>query len=400
MIISIYGISRSGKDTLIKKITNCCDAYHLEGSKTLNIISNKKYNLMFKELSQNKQDEIRKDFAKYAKTKENDYEFVIVDGHYSFPHENGYKKVFTEEDLSLYDSFFYLKRSSEEIKRNYNAGDKKDYNSVLTSSEKIDEWIGYEIENMRVEVENIMKDFIIINSDEFAVECVINHKKTSFNIAMEIVKDIQKKNKNKKIILSDLDKTISENDITNNLIDKLRLNLDYTKVIFDNNIYTEYQFYRFHTWLKSSIMYDEKIKTLVNDVIINNDLSNDIKKCKSDYFVIGITTGLDKAWNEINYKFMLFDSIYGNYNNIPMTPFIKKLVCRLLVQKYEVIAIGDSIIDLEMLKESCKGYLVSWNKIDSRIENMYIEGKIGKDMYQPIYSKCKYNWTLKTEKIC
>ena len=86
MIISVYGIPRSGKDTFIGKIlTGNADAYHLQGSKTLNEIATEQFGCKFRELPASQQNDVRILFTRRAKELETQHNLVIVDGHYAFP---------------------------------------------------------------------------------------------------------------------------------------------------------------------------------------------------------------------------------------------------------------------------------------------------------------------------
>ena len=76
---------------------------------------------------------------------------------------------------------------------------------------------------------------------------------------------------------------------------------------------------------------------------------------------------------------------------------IKKLVSKYLSYHYKVIAIGDSVIDLGMVLEADKGYLVAMTKLDKRIIAQYDKGNINKTLMQPKYSKYKYNFVEEKE---
>ena len=56
------------------------------------------------------------------------------------------------------------------------------------------------------------------------------------------------------------------------------------------------------------------------------------------------------------------------------------------------MAIGDSVIDLGMVLEAKKGYLVSMTKLDKRIIKAYENREINKTIFQPPYSLFKYDF--------
>ena len=395
MIIAIYGIPRCGKDTFINEvIKKKPNSFHLKGSEKLNEISLTLYKKRFRSLNSEQQKEIRILFTEHAKTLEKVYDMVIVDGHYSFPDVDYFKSVFTEADLSLYDIFFYLNRTPEEIKRNFNSGEKKDYGEYLLSSIKVEKWINFEISNMKREVENAEKDFVILNSDPFAVDYVCNFNKTSKEISLSLSEEIKCLAGNKNIVLVDLDKTISINDLTNDFIENSKLNAFLPKTIFKGDYYTNYQFVTFHRFLMSSSNFDESIEYALSKLVLNTKLIADLHVLKEKSAVIAITTGMVDAWFKANKDLRLFDRIYGfsKENSIVITPFIKKLIARYLSATNKTLSIGDSIIDLGMVIESNKGYLISMTKLDKRVINAYDNGEIKKQIFQPNYSTYKYDF--------
>lgn len=400
MIIAIYGIPRSGKDTFINEVlSKKNNSFHLKGSSKLNEIACNKYGCSFRELDSLKQDEIRIDFTKYAKELESTYSLILVDGHYAFPSENGYKSVFTKEDLELYDAFFYLKRTPEEISRNFHNGDKEDYASLLLDSAKCESWINYEIDNMKAAVEDANKDFIVLDSDAISSSFVAEYKNESNACAKRISDEIIALANGRKVILTDLDKTVSINDLTNDFIIKANLDSHFPKVIFKGDYYTQYQFYRFHNWLINVPNYYEAVLFSLKGLIINEHVLNDLYNLKKDACVIALTTGMADAWNKKNQELNVFDKIYGfeKENQLVITPLIKKLVSRYVTSQCKTIAIGDSIIDLGMVSESTKGYLVSMTKLDKRVIAYNEMTPIKKNIYQPKYSSFKYDFLKEGE---
>ena len=395
MIIAIYGISRCGKDTFIGEILKKRKgSYHIKGSETLKQLALSHYNKDFKSLNYEEQNRVRTLFVEYAKTIQKEYRLVIVDGHYSFPGENGFKTVFTEDDLNLYDAFFYLNRTPEEITRNFNSGDKRDYKDVLLDPNKVTEWINFEISTLKKVIESKEKDFIVLDSNPFAVEYVSKYRKSTKKKALEIVKAIRDLAGSRNVVLTDLDKTISINDLTNDFIDYSGLNPLTPKKIFKDDYYTDYQFTVFHNYLLHSWNYDESIRHANQKLALNQTLINDITLIKKDSIVVGISTGLTDAWDYRNKSLGLCDLIIGfnNKTKIVVTPFLKKLVSRYLSKTNRVLAIGDSIIDLGMLLEADKGYLISATKLDQRIINYYERDGITKKLFQPKHSLFKYDF--------
>ena len=94
MIISIYGLPRSGKDTFISKIvSNSKNAIHIKGSETLNQISFVKYGCSFHDLSTDKMNQVRKDFTFEVPS----YQTMINEmAEWVFNHKELYKHYFGE----------------------------------------------------------------------------------------------------------------------------------------------------------------------------------------------------------------------------------------------------------------------------------------------------------------
>ena len=395
MIISIYGIPRSGKDTFINGVlARNNNSIHVKGSETLNELAIFKYGCKFKQLDEERQKQIRIAFTKRVNDLKKDYQTILVDGHYSFPKQNGYNIVFTEEDLKLYDAFFYLKRTGEEIARNFNSDNKIEYSEYLLSKEKAEEWIEFEIKNMQKQVENSEKDFVVLDSNSLSLDFVCAFNKKSSETAKDIANGIKAFAGGRKVILTDLDKTVSINDLTNDFIEDSSLDPLFPKKIFKGDYYTQYQFWRFHKYLLDSKTYEKSIDYSLSKICLNNNLVRDLEKLKKANCVVALTTGMVDAWRIINEKINLFEEIIGfsKDKNIIITPFIKKLVSKYLSKTNEVMAIGDSIIDLGMILESKKGYLVAMTKLDKRIINAQNRGEINKKIYQPSYSLFKYDF--------
>lgn len=400
MIIAIYGIPRSGKDTFINEVLKKKpNSFHLKGSEKLNEISLETYGKKFRSLNEKQQEEIRIQFTKYAKKIEKGFDLVLVDGHYAFPHKESFKIVFTDADLSLYDAFFYLNKSPEEIEHNFFSENKEDYKEQLLSPEKVQQWIDFEISIMKKDVEKVEKDFVVLDSNPFAVDYVCGFYELAKNKALFIVKSIVSLAGNKKIVLVDLDKTTSINDLTNDFIDSSKLDSRFPKIIFKGDYYTDYQFTVFHNFLMSSCNFNGSIDYALDKLILNDKLIADLFVLKNESFIVAITTGMVDAWSKKNNDLHLFDAIFGfsKENKTVITPFIKKLVAKYLSKTNHVLAIGDSIIDLGMLIESNKGYLVSMTKLDKRIIRAYDGGAINKCIFQAKYSTYKYDFLVEED---
>lgn len=166
MKIAIYGVSRSGKNFMIEKLIKQLgnNAFHLNGSLTLNKMAANRFNCSFKELGEREKSYLRKEFTRIIDSKNEQYKYVFVDGHYAFMDRDEYKVVFTLEDKFIYDAFFYLDTPSNKIiefSRN-SKGQKK--NTLITERE-IEKWKQFEIKEMSELCKQVNKDLIILNNE-------------------------------------------------------------------------------------------------------------------------------------------------------------------------------------------------------------------------------------------
>lgn len=110
MKICVYGISCSGKDTLISELLKNSamkNFRHYKGSRQLNKIAEKRFCRNFKLLNESEKEIVRKQFMESLQDEDN----FFVDGHFCFPSftEKKFQTVFTDSDLALYDSFCVFK---------------------------------------------------------------------------------------------------------------------------------------------------------------------------------------------------------------------------------------------------------------------------------------------------
>lgn len=166
MKIAIYGVSRSGKNFMIEKLVKQLgnNAFHLNGSLTLNKMAANRFNCSFIELGEREKSYLRKEFTRIIDSKDTQYKYVFVDGHYAFMDKDEYKVVFTSEDKFIYDAFFYLDTPSNmiiEFSRN-SIGEKK--NTLITERE-IEKWKQFEIKEMSELCKQVNKDLIILNNE-------------------------------------------------------------------------------------------------------------------------------------------------------------------------------------------------------------------------------------------
>lgn len=409
MKIAIYGVSRSGKNYLIERLLQYINryskknAFHLEGSVTLNEMAQNQYGEAFKYLSEEKKEGLRKDFTKLIYKLESEYDTVIVDGHYAFIGNNGYKIVFTEDDRSAYDVFLYLDTPSDMIvtfSRN-SSGSKK--NTWITEQD-ISKWKAFEIKELKSVCASLEKDLIILDEDtqtciEFIDQYVADKSGALFNpakVAKQIVHKISDKiNCDSNVILLDCDKTISENDATRTFCKSLEIDFNELKTIFFNDRYSIYQFYKVAKIYGSKTMpeinsaaQNAKSELKINDGILQalDSQRNSLK--------IGITSGVYPIWKMILDEKEILDGLIGCFDlenlTFLITPQVKaEVVKQLQATGKKVSAIGDSVIDIPMLEAADYGFIIAHEKLSNGVVQ-YFKNNSNTKIKQLPYSNHKY----------
>jgi phosphoserine phosphatase len=127
---------------------------------------------------------------------------------------------------------------------------------------------------------------------------------------------------------------------------------------------------------------------------LNTSLIEDIKHNGGDYLSIGITSGILEVWKKVQEKYNFPCIITGGSNlkidNIIVSKAVKFYLVKLLREegKY-VIAVGDSMVDIDMLNEAHEGFIIAQEKINTSIEAYFKTIKTG--IMQPEYNKNYYD---------
>ena len=151
----IYGLPCAGKDYLLSMMPFI---QHIKGSAWLNAQCNNK----FRELSSEEQNDLRRQFIKHINSIET--ENVIVDGHYAFPDNGGYRLAFTDSDGDSYDVFIYLDTPADVIHERIQSSEKNTIYSHLTVSD-LQAWRDYEVSGLFEEALRRGKEFILLDND-------------------------------------------------------------------------------------------------------------------------------------------------------------------------------------------------------------------------------------------
>ncbi len=392
MKLAIYGVSRAGKDYLIKNViahlqeTTLLTAIHIEGSKTLNTLAQEMFQKTFKSLDESNKNTLREKFTEIVNRKHSEYDLVLVDGHYSFIDGDSYKVVFTEQDEKVYDHFFYLDTPSEMIVEfsRKSTGEKR---NVDITVEQVRNWKKFEKFELDKICNNHNKELVILDEEtESSVQFIsfwLDSYLSKFcnqTSALSFYKEYKELlKKSTQIILVDCDKTVSINDGTYDFCRYLGIKKEELKSVFRNDRYTSYQFFK--VWnlykKKNPIKIEESVTLTVQNINLSQSVFDYLANQK-DSVVIGVTSGVFDIWNLINEKYKIFDVLLGNTCKSEfeylVTPLFKKEIASLLREKGKhVVAIGDSMIDIPMLEAADQGYLIAHEKLNKAVES-YLTG--------------------------
>lgn len=146
--IGLYGVSGTGKTTILKEISQLIsNVIWLEGSKL--VISEAGLTLeQFKKLPDSEKYFYReKAIDKAFEIQRKEGKHIIIDGHLVFAKgENEFENVMTEKDKTFYTDYIYLNLPTETIlQRQQNDGDKKRNHSAKT----ITNWVAFELQELK-----------------------------------------------------------------------------------------------------------------------------------------------------------------------------------------------------------------------------------------------------------
>jgi hypothetical protein len=410
MNIALYGISRSGKNYLIERLTDYLNnkvaktIFHVNGSGILDKLSLKEFGIPLRDTDENKKKQLRPMFYDEFTVEGNDYRHKIVDAHYCFYKNNNFGIAFTDRDRDINDIFFYLDTPAEFIIERANRDTRKKDVAFMTK-EMVNAWKKFEIQSLREICFNYDKEFVILDDNvEDSIDffetlllgtrnIILEQKKIAEYIAIQNQNII---NEYKNIIVIDCDRTISNNDTTYDFcksmgVDKLNL-----KNIFLGEHYSSYQFFRVAKLYseKDLSIYESACSYAVQEAVLNMPLIEDIKHNGDGFLSIGITSGILRTWEKVQEKHNFPTIIVGGSNlktdRIIISRAVKYHLVKLLHEKRKyVIAVGDSIIDIDMLNEADRGFIVAQDTINKTIKTYLEMGKT--KIMQLDYSKLHYD---------
>jgi hypothetical protein len=416
MKIGLYGVSRSGKNYLIDKMAERTkDIQYISGSTTLKELALLHFHSEFRDLTDSQKTFCRFEFTKRVVEEEKNGRHIIVDGHYSFP-KIGYRSydiVFTEADKSLYDIFIYLNTPSDRIVANANLGG-TDRENTLYDIVTIDDWKTFEMTELRKVCRELNKELIVFDGViesccDFLCDLVSGSEYLlASNIVNRIITDNQTAiNDCNTVLLIDCDRTITLNDTTYDFCKAAGIDKKILKEIYYGEYYSVYQFYRANKQYDAVVpdsRFYESCRYAASKAIFNDSLLTDVLTHEKSVCTIGITSGIANVWSEIISKLkfpqILIGKGRGKMNGYFVSTTTKYTLAEALKRMgKKVIAIGDSMIDIQMLETADSGFIVTGEKINAGVQD-YFE-TVGKNtqIRQLIYNPHKYNNILAVASI-
>lgn len=372
MKYAIYGISCCGKDTFINKLlaSNKFKGYeHPKGSDSLNSIAMHVFEKNFKDLSDSEKNNVREKYAQELQQKKN----IFADGHYCFPKDNSYELAFTAKDAECYEAFFYLKASPDVVKSRI-ANSQKNQKFATLSTSDIASWQKKEISELRDICFKNEKDFIVLDSDfessmKFIEHYTVNYKSVnSYQQAARIAERCKSHiHGTKKIALFDCDRTVVQEDTGTDYFKANNASLEPVKEIFADDIYSQYQFWKYNQLHKNFSTVPSTERFHFNPIVMAK--IDELRQ--SGYFIIGVTSGISGIWRKIfkerNIADMMVDS--DDALGITISDFVKGYLSKNLSKDYKVFACGDSLTDIYMLESaSHQGVIYAPGKVRTSIQ--------------------------------
>lgn len=393
MKIAIYGVSRSGKDYLLERVVNHLttqgiSAIHIKGSTILNELCYQKYGISFKQADEEKQTVLRQNFIDIVEQESLIHDVVFIDGHYSFINNMGFNTVFTDADKYCYDHFFYLDTPTEKIIEYSRQNPRRPQDLTIQHGE-IDVWKKFEIKELNHVCNELHKELVILDGNtqsciQFITDWIINfeHKFNYPNIAKQLVSQFLETNnkKHSSVLLLDCDNTLSVNDTTYEFCDILGIEKAKLKQIFWGARYSSYQFFQIKNLYSDfdNGKLQKATEYAIAQIKISDDVWNFAQNQNVQSYICLLTSGILNVWKGKSNELNSVDNVWGNdidcKQGFFITPFLKKCIA-LVFQEFgiEVIAIGDSMIDIPMLEISNQGYIVAHQKFNSAVSRYFLD---------------------------
>ena len=189
-----------------------------------------------------------------------------------------------------------------------------------------------------------------------------------------------------RIILSDGDKTLTVEDLTKSVSIPEELKVHH---VFQGDRYTTYQFWKVRQPYASLNDLDDRYAPALSNVHFDESILKDLSKI--DGLKVIVTAGLEDLWSKAATVSGVMDMAVGSKTNglSNMSQLGKAYLCRYLEDAgFQVIALGDNMVDYYMLMEASKGYVIAHAKKNSSLQKTVLAGT---KLKQPSYNQVKFD---------
>lgn len=384
MKIAVYGVSRAGKDYLLERVvthllTLGISAIHIKGSATLNELSHQQYGISLKQADEAKRTILRQQFIEIVEKSALTHEVVFVDGHYAFIGDDGFYTVLTEADKYCYDHFFYLDTLTEKIIEFSRANPKTSQDLTIQAS-KIAAWKQFEIAGLSRVCDELGKELVIL--DENTQSCIqfitlwiqsfsdfFDYPKIAIKLVQQFLQTQDKQHSS--IVLLDGDNTLANNDTTYDFCDFLQIEKLALKRIFYADRYSSYQFFQVQNLYQH---FDEQninkaTEYAASKIQICDELWAFVHRYAPKAYFCVLTSGLFGIWQGKTDELGGIDKVWGNLADKTQTFFVTPMLKKQIALAFQnngvqVMAVGDSVIDIPMLEVANRGYIVAHKKLN------------------------------------
>lgn len=359
--IVICSLSCAGKTTLIKRLQDVCDIEAVEGAKTLQKIANVSKEA-FKDLDRDSKQKARARFLDYLKNLKTP-KTLVVDGHYSFWRENGdFEIAMSDEDFRTYDAVLFLDIDTEELQKRILQRDKKHI-----ERESLRCWYEFELLGLQQQCQKHNTFFSVINDDVYFLARFIESLATKDPYLLphkvferfytQYHKTLQK---HKKIFLVDCDGTLTKQDSVKEFYKHKEVSHYIIPNAFCNHRF--YGFYQFFCLTQRRLEIEESLfLSICQKVYHHIALYPKFVRflCEQEATIVAITAGIRPIYHLLfaqhNIPFLLVSNDRQSIVSQETKAYFAKALREL---GYEVLAIGNGIVDIPMLLNAERGFLV------------------------------------------
>lgn len=366
--IAICSLSCAGKTTLIQKLQSFHNTTfqirHIEGSATLKKFANVSSTKDLQCLDSHSLRKAREDSLSYiASLDSNKPTIFIVDGHYSFLQKNGvFDIAMSDKDFKIYDAVLFL---DTDIHTLYTRIRQRD--GVHIDKESLQSWYEFELLGLYTQCKKHNTLFSVINDNALLVLAFIESLATqdSYLLPEKVfqrfyTQHCEQLHKHKRVFLIDCDGTMTEYDSVKEFYKHKEVQDYIIPNAFHNHRF--YGLYQFFSLTQKRLEIPESVFMTICQktypILTLYPKFIDFL-CKQEASIIAITAGIRPIYHYLftqhNIPFLLAANDRVSIISQETKAYFAKALQTL---GFETIAIGNGIIDIDMLCNANQGFLI------------------------------------------